>query len=126
MIGRKFKPEMHLKPAGFTYSVCGPFTNNKDKIQKFMETGNTEYIYKNDLDKACFRHDMAYRQYKDLARRTQSDKVLRDKSFEIASNPKYDRYKRGLTSMIESLLLKQLKIKLNKMNQLLKNFVFFF
>ena len=91
-----------------------------------METGNTEYIYKNDLDKACFRHDMAYRQYKDLARRTQSDKVLRDKSFEIASNPKYDRYKRGLTSMIESLLLKQLKIKLNKMNQLLKNFVFFF
>ena len=50
-----------------------------------MQTGNTEYIYKNDLDKACFQHDMAYGQFKDLNKRTQSDKVLRDKAFEIAS-----------------------------------------
>ena len=53
-----------------------------------MQTGNTDFNYKNDLDKACFQHDMAYGKPKDLARRTQSDKVLKDKAFEIASNPK--------------------------------------
>ena len=84
-------PEMHLKQPGFTYSDCGPFTKNKDRIEKFMQTGNTDYIYKNDLDKACFQHDMAYDKYKDLTKRTQSDKVLRDKSFEIASNSRFDR-----------------------------------
>ena len=52
-------PEMHLKQPGFTYSACGPFTKNKDRIQKFKETGDTKYIYKNELDKACFKHDMA-------------------------------------------------------------------
>ena len=57
-----------------------------------MQTGNTDYIQKNDLDKACFQHDMAYGKYKDLTERTQSDKVLRDKTFEIASNPKYNGY----------------------------------
>ena len=55
----KFMPEMHLKQPGFTYCVCGPFTKNKKRIQKFKETGDTSYIYKNDLDKACFQHDMA-------------------------------------------------------------------
>ena len=58
--GDKFMPEMHLKQPGFTYSACGPFTKNKERIQKFMQTGNTNYIYKNDLDKACFQHDTAY------------------------------------------------------------------
>ena len=53
-------PEMHLKQPGFTYSACGPFTKNKGRIQKFKESGDTSYIYKNKLDKACFRHDMAY------------------------------------------------------------------
>ena len=61
-------------------------------IQRFMETGDTNYIYKNDLGKACFQHDMAYNKYKDLQKRTQSDKVLKDKAFKIASNPKYDEY----------------------------------
>ena len=65
-----------------------------------MKTGNKDFIYKNDLDKACFQHDMAYGKSKDLARRTKSDKVLRDKSFEIASNSKYDTYQRGLDSMV--------------------------
>ena len=83
---------MHLKQPGFTYSDCGPFTKNKDRIEKLMQTGNTDYIYKNDLDKACFQHDMAYDKYKDLTKRTQSDKVLRDKSFEIASDSRFDRY----------------------------------
>ena len=81
-------PEMHWKQPGFTYSACGPFTKNKKRIQKFKETGDTNYIYKNELDKACFQHDMAYRDFKDLARRTASHKVLRDKAFSIAKNPK--------------------------------------
>ena len=75
LAGDKFMPEMHLRQPGFTYSACGPFTRNKQRIQKFMQTGN--YIYKNDLDKACFRPDMAYGKYKDLERRPQSDKVLK-------------------------------------------------
>ena len=59
LAGDKFMPEMHLKQPGFTYSTCGSFTKNKGKIQKFKETGNMKYIYKNDLDKACFQHLMA-------------------------------------------------------------------
>ena len=70
------------------------------KIQKFMETGDTNYIYKNNLDKACFQHDIAYGKHKDLIKRTQSDKVLRDKAFKIASNRKCDGYERGLSSMV--------------------------
>ena len=93
-------PEMHLKQPDFTYSACGPFTKNKERIEKFMQTGNTDYIYKNDLDKACFQHDMAYSKFEDLAKRTQSDKVVRDKAFEIASNPKYDGYQRGSASIV--------------------------
>ena len=84
LAGDKFMPEMHLKQPGFTYSACGPFTKNKEQIQKFKETGDTSYIYKNELDKACFQHDMAYGDFKDLKRRTFSDKVLRDKAFNIA------------------------------------------
>ena len=85
-------PEMHLKQPGFTNSSCGSFTINKEKIQKFKETGDTSYIYKNELYKACFQHDMAYRDFKDLKRRTASDKILGDKAFNIAKNPKYDWY----------------------------------
>ena len=68
LAGYKFMPEMHLKQPGFTYSAYGPFTKNKERIQKFKETGDTSYIYKNELDKACFQHDMAYGDFKDLAR----------------------------------------------------------
>ena len=93
-------PEIHLKQPGFTYSACGPLTKNKKRIQKFKETRDKNYIYKNELDKACFQHDMAYGDFKDLARRTASDKVLRDKAFNIAKNPKYDGYQRGLASMV--------------------------
>ena len=76
------------------------YKKNKERIQKFKETGDTNYIYKNVLNKACFQHDMAYGDFKDLARRTASDKVLRDKAFNIAKNPKYDGYQRGLASMV--------------------------
>ena len=60
LVGDKFMPEMHLKQCGFTYSACGPFTKNKEIIEKFMQIGNTNFIYKNELDKACFQHDMTY------------------------------------------------------------------
>ena len=93
-------PEMHLKQPGFTYSACGPFTKNKERIQKFKETGDTNYIYKNELDKACFQHEMAYGDFKDLAKRTDSDNVLGDKAFNIAKNPKDDGYQRGPPSMV--------------------------
>ena len=89
-----------LKQSGFTYSTCGPFTKNKERIDKTMETGNTDFVYKNELDKSCFQHDMAYGKSKDLAKRTQSDKVLRNKAFKIASDPKYDGYQRGLASIV--------------------------
>ena len=100
LAGDKFMPELHLKQPGFTYSVCGLFTRNKERIENFKKTGNTDFIYRNELDKVCFQHDMAYGKSKDLAKRTQSDKVLRDKAFKIASDPKYDGYQRGLASMV--------------------------
>ena len=77
----------------FISSACGPFAKNKERIQKFKETGDTSYIYKNELDKACFQHHMACGDFKDLKRRTASDKILRDKTFNIAKNPKYDEIK---------------------------------
>ena len=100
LAGDKFMPEIHLKQPGFTYSACGPFTRNKERIQKLKETGDAKYNYRNELDKACFQHDMAYGDFKDLAKRTASDKVLRDKEFNIAKSPKYDGYQRGFTSMV--------------------------
>ena len=66
---------------------------------KVMQTGNTNFIYKNELDKAYFQNDMAYGKTKDLVKKAQSDKFLKDKSFKIASDPKYDVYQRGLASM---------------------------
>ena len=90
LAGDKFLTEMHLKQHGFTYSACGPFTINKERIEKFLKAGNTNFIQGNDLDKACFHHDMAYGELKDLARRAQWHKFLRDQVFEIATNPKYD------------------------------------
>ena len=91
---------MHLKQPGFTYSAYGPCTKNKERIQKFKETGDTSYIYKNELDKACFQGDIAYGDFKDLKRRTGSDRILRDKAFNIAKNPKYDGYQRRRASMV--------------------------
>ena len=97
LAGDKFMPEIHLKQPQFTYSACGPFTKNKERIQKFNETGDLRYIYRNELDKACFQHDMAYG---DLAKRIAADKFLRDKAFNISKDPKYDGYQRGLASMV--------------------------
>ena len=100
LAGDKFVPEMHLRQPQFTYSACGPFTKDKQRIQKFVETGDTNYIYKNELDKACFAHDAAYSGSKDLTKRIVADNVLRDKPFNIAKDPKYEGYQRGLASMV--------------------------
>ena len=93
-------PEMHLRQLRFVYSACGPFTRHKERIKEFKRTGNTRYIYRNELDKACFQHDSAYADHKDLINRTKSDKVLRENAYDIASNPEYDGYQRGLASMV--------------------------
>ena len=61
----KFMLEMHLKQPGFTCSACGPFTKNKEIIEKIMPSGNTDFTYRNELDKSCFQHDMAYGQSKE-------------------------------------------------------------
>ena len=109
LTGDKFMPEMHLKQPGFTYSACGPFTKNKERIKKFKEIGDSRRfkIYQNELDKACFQHDMAYGNFKDLNRRTVADKVLHDKAFNIAKDLKYDGYQRGLASMVYKFLDKK-------------------
>ena len=75
------------------------YKTHTERIQDFLNKGKLSYIYKNDLDKACFQHDMAYNEFKDLEKRTQSDIVLKNKALKIASNPKYNGYERGLTSM---------------------------
>ena len=94
--GDKIMPKMHLKQPGFTYSTCEPFTKNKGRTQKFKETRDSKYIYKNELDGGCFKHDLAYGDFKDLLKRAASDIGLRDKAFEIVSKPIYDGYQRGL------------------------------
>ena len=99
LAGDKFMPEMHLRQPRFVYSACGPFTRHKERIKIFERTGDTRYIYRNKLDKACFQHDSAYADHKDLINRTEADKVLRDKAYDVASNPK-DGYQRGLASMV--------------------------
>ena len=100
LAGEKFMPEMHLTQRQFTYSAYETFTKNKERIQKLKETGDSRYIYENELDKACFQHDMVYEDFKDLAKRTAADKFLRDKAFNIANDAKYDGYQRELASMV--------------------------
>ena len=95
LAGNIFIPEMHLRQPGLTYSACRPFTINKERIQKFKEAGDSRYIYQHELDKACFQYDMAYQDFKDLARRTASGKA-----FNIAINPKFDRYQHGFPSLV--------------------------
>ena len=92
-------PEMHLRQPQFVYSACGLFTRHKERFKKFKQTGDTRYICRNELDKACFQHDSAYADHKDLINRTEADKVLRDKVYDIASNPEYDSYQRGLDNI---------------------------
>ena len=110
LAGDKFMPQTHLKQPGCIYNACGPFTKHKKRIQKFMKTGDTNYIYKNELDKAYFQHDAAYSDSIDLAKRTAADKVLRVKVFNIAKDPKHDRYQQGLASMVYKFFDKKSKV----------------
>ena len=75
LVGEKFMPEMHLKQPGFTYSACSPLTKNKEKIEKFMQTGKTDFIYKTELDEACLQHDLAYGKSKDLIKKHNQIKI---------------------------------------------------
>ena len=109
LAGDQFMPEMHLRQPRFTYSACEPFTNKKKRIQAFEQTRDSRYIYKNELDKACFQDGMAYGDFKDLAKRTAADKVLKDKAFNTAKDPKYDGYQRGLASMFYKCFDKKAK-----------------
>ena len=104
LTGDKFMPELRLKQPGFTYSACEPFTKHRERIQKFRETGNLKHLYRNELDKACFAHDATYSDSKDLAKRTISDKSLKDRAYEIVRNRGYDRYQRALAG---SFLIKK-------------------
>ena len=89
LAGDKLMPKLHLRQSGFTYSACGPFTKNKKGIQTFKETGDSRYIYQNELDKTCFfQHNKAYEDFQNLPRRTASDRVLHDKAFNIAKKIK--------------------------------------
>ena len=107
LAGDKFMPEMHLRQPQFVYSACGPFTRHKERIKEFKRTADTRHIYRNELDKACFQHDSAYADHEVLINRTKSDKFLRDKAYNIASNPEYDGYQRGLASMVYKLFDKK-------------------
>ena len=93
-------PKMHLRQPQFTSSTFGPFAKHKQRLQKLKETGDTNYIYRNELDKACFAHDAAYSDSKDLTKRTAAEKILRNRAFNIAKDPKDDAYQRRLASMV--------------------------
>ena len=92
-------PEMYLTQLECTYIAWTAFTKNKERIQKFKETGNSKYIYQNELDKDYFQHT-AYGDFKDLSRKTVADKILCDKAFNIAKNHRYDGYQRGIALMV--------------------------
>ena len=79
LTGNKFMSKLHLKNLRFTYCACGPFTKHCERIQRFKETGNLKHLCRHELDKACFVHDLAYSDSKDLANRTISDKVFKEK-----------------------------------------------
>ena len=98
-----------LRQPCFTYNACGPFTKNKQRIQKFMETGDTNYIYRNELGKACFQNEMAYN-FKDLKRRTFADKVLKDKAYNTANNlSHHNGYERYLATLVYKFFNKKTK-----------------
>ena len=108
-------PEMQLKEAEFTYSGCGPFSKNKERIKKIKETGDFRHIYQKDLDKACSKHDihdMTYGNFKDLARRTFDGKVIYAKTLIIAKNPKLDGCRHGIAPRIYILFDKKTSDKM--------------
>ena len=114
----KFMPDLHSKQPGFTYSACGPFTKHRERIKKFRETGKLKHLYRNEIDKACFAHDAAYSDSKDVAKRIISDKILRDRAYEIARNLAYDEYKKSLASMVYKFFDNKTRSRANLNDQL--------
>ena len=111
LTGNKLVPQLHLKQPGFIYSAYEPFTKHCERIQKFREASNLKHLYKNKLDKTCFASDAAYSDSKYLAKRTISDKILKDIAYEIARNCKYDGYQRALARWSISFLIRKLDQK---------------
>ena len=100
LAGDKFIPEMHSRQPQFVYSACGLITRHKERMKEFKRTGDTRLLNRNELDKACFKHDAAYTKYKDVENRLISDQKLKNSAYDNASNPEYDGYQRGLASMV--------------------------
>ena len=95
-------------------------TKHRERIQKFRETNRLKHIYKKELDKGCFSHSDAYYDSKDLPRRIVSDEFLKDKAYEVSINPKYDRYQRGLVSMVYEFFDKKTRLGANMNEKLAK------
>ena len=110
---------MHFKQTGFTYSACGPFTKGKKWIAKFLQARNTDFIYRNELDKAWFQHDMDYGKSKDLSKRTQSDKFLRDKAYKLQVIQNMIVIKEDQLQWFTSFLIKSLVEVVSLMNQII-------
>ena len=96
---KQFMPELRLKQSRFTYSACGPFTKHRERIWKFKETIDLNYIYEHKWDKTCFALNAAYFSSKDLANRTISDNILNNGGYEVATNPQYNGYQRVLAGI---------------------------
>ena len=107
LTGDRFMSELHLKQPGFAYSACGTFTKHCERIQKFREKDSLKHLYRNELNKACFSYDAAYSDSKDLAKRTISVKILRNRGYEFARKCKYDGYQRALAIMVYKFLDKK-------------------
>ena len=108
LTGDKFMPELHLKRSEFTYSASYETSpKHCGRIQKSRETGNLKHLYENKLDKTCFPYDVAYSDSKDLAKRSISGKILKDRPYGISKNRKYDGYQRGLAVMVYKLFDKK-------------------
>ena len=103
----KFMLELHLQQPGFSYSARASFTKHRERFRKFRETDKLKYLYKNELDQACFAHDAAYSDNKNLANKTISSKILKDKAYKIARNHKYHGYQMALARMLYMLFDKK-------------------
>ena len=111
LTGDKFSSELHLKQPGFTYSACGPFNKHRERIQTFRETGNLKHLYRTKSDRTCYAHDSAYSDSNDLAKRTISDKILKDRASEISKNHEHDGYQRAFASLVYKFFGKRNKIR---------------
>ena len=96
----KLKPKLHLRQPRFTFSACGSLTIHRDRIQKFKQTGDLNDIYNHELDKACFVHNDAHVDSKDLVKRTVWNNILKYRAYDISLNTKYDGYQERLASMV--------------------------